>query len=148
MFFVFIGNSILQRPLFCEAELNYNEKFAEGLRIHSYDVLSPQELNNDVEKIIATDSDTAYSKIFDSDIKALKSCDILIMVMDGGAPDEVSRVELGIAYCSGIEFLGVKTDVQTSEYGTDSFMLNGALKGRVAKYVEELCSMMGSASIY
>jgi len=132
----------LAAPLFCEAELDYNKKLADALRMRGYDVILPQELGNDVKQMMINDPKTAYREIFDSDIKALKSCDILVMVMDGRVPDEGACVELGIAYCQSMECFGIKTDVRTSEYGTDNFMITGALKGRVAKDVNSLCEMI------
>ena len=83
--------------------------------------------------MITADPDTAYSNIFDSDIKALKSCNILVMIIDGRVPCEGACVELEVAYCSGIECSGIKADARTSEYETDNFILTGALKDRVAE---------------
>jgi nucleoside 2-deoxyribosyltransferase len=134
----------LAGPLFCEAELDFNEKLAGRLRGHGFEVLLPQELGIDVRSIIAAYDNDAYVPIFESDLDALKSCDVLVMVMDGRVPDEGACVELGIAFGAGMECFGFKTDIRTSEYGTDNFMITGALKGRVANDAESLRDMINS----
>jgi nucleoside 2-deoxyribosyltransferase len=135
----------LAGPLFCEAELDFNKKLAGKLREYGFDVLLPQELGLDVKETVASDGRGAYIRIFDSDLNALRGCDVLVMVMDGRVPDEGACVELGIAFGSGMECFGFKTDVRTSEYGTDNFMITGALKGRVANDAERLRDMINSA---
>ncbi|MGI6472468.1 MAG: nucleoside 2-deoxyribosyltransferase [Candidatus Methanomethylophilaceae archaeon] len=128
----------LAAPLFCEAELDYNRKLAEKLTEEGFTVILPQDLESDIEELIKSRPDEAYREIFNMDLVALLSCDVLVMVMDGRVPDEGACVELGIAYASGIECFGIKTDVRTSEYGRDNFMITGALKGRVFDNPENL----------
>ncbi len=128
----------LAAPLFCEAELDYNRKLAKKLEQKGFTVILPQDLENDIKKLIETRPDEAYKEIFNMDFVALLSCDVLVMVMDGRAPDEGACVELGLAYASGTECFGIKTDVRTSEYGMDNFMITGALKGRVFDNVDDL----------
>lgn len=132
-------------PLFCKAELDYNRKLADELEANGFDVTLPQELEHDTEELVRTDPDNAYQRIFDADVEALMDCNVLVMVMDGRVPDEGACVELGIAYNAGMECFGIKTDVRTSEYGMDNFMITGALKGRVSRSVGELCQMIYSA---
>lgn len=135
----------LAGPLFCEAELDFNRKLAGKLRGYGFEVFLPQELGFDVGRTVAADGRDAYIRIFDSDLSALRSCNVLVMVMDGRVPDEGACVELGIAFGSGMECFGFKTDVRTSEYGTDNFMITGALKGRVANDAEGLRDLTYSA---
>lgn len=135
----------LAGPLFCKAELDFNIKLAEQLRNYGFDVLLPQELKIDVRKIMESYGDDAYRWVFESDLAAIRSCDILVMIMDGRVPDEGACVELGIAFESGIECFGIKTDVRTSEYGTDNFMITGALRGRIARDAEGLRDLIDSA---
>ncbi len=135
----------LAGPLFCEAELDFNKKLAGKLRGYGFEVLLPQELGLDVKGVISEYGRDAYVRIFDSDLNALRGCNVLVMVMDGRVPDEGACVELGIAFGSGMECFGFKTDVRTSEYGTDNFMITGALKGRVAGDAESLRDMINSA---
>lgn len=133
-------------PLFCEAELDYNRKLADRLEAYGFDVTLPQELEHDTKELVEIDTENSYQSVFDADLQALMECDVLLMVMDGRVPDEGACVELGIAYNMGMECFGIKTDVRSSEYGMDNFMITGALKGRVSRNVEELCEMIGSTS--
>lgn len=64
------------------------------------------------------------------------------MVMDGRVPDEGACVELGIAFESGIECFSIMTDVRTSEYGTDNFMITGALRGGIAEEMKSLRNLI------
>ena len=128
----------LAAPLFCEAELDYNRKLARKLEAEGFRVILPQELESDINGIIESKGREAYKEIFNMDLVALLSSDALVMVLDGRVPDEGACVELGIAYASGIESFGIKTDVRSSEYGMDNFMITGALKGRVFDNVKDL----------
>lgn len=128
----------LAAPLFCEAELDYNRKLAEKLKSEGFNIILPQELESDIDQIMASKGKEAYKEIFNMDFVALLSSDVLVMVMDGRVPDEGACVELGIAYASGIECFGIKTDVRSAEYGMDNFMITGALKGRVFDNVKDL----------
>ncbi len=133
--------------MFCEAELDYNKKLADKLENEGFDVLLPQELETGVADLVRARPEDAYKEVFKMDLEALMSCDILVMVMDGRVPDEGACVELGVAYASGIECFGIKTDIRSSEYGTDNFMITGALKGRVFDNIKDLCESVRNAAI-
>lgn len=46
-----------------------------------------------------------------------------------------------------MEYFGIETDACTSKYGTDNFMITGALKGRVSRDVNGLCEII-NVSLY
>ena len=66
------------------------------------------------------------------------------MVMDGRVPDEGACFELGYAYARGKTVLGLKTDTRVSEHGGDNVMLSSPLRGRIARGIGELLSMLDS----
>jgi nucleoside 2-deoxyribosyltransferase len=98
-------------PLFSDAERSFNELVASRLRAF-FDVYLPQAdgglLVNMIEQGI--DPDEAARRIFSVDIKAVKECDVLLLVLDGRSIDEGAAFELGCAYMLGKSCYGLQTD--------------------------------------
>ena len=135
----------LAGPLFCEAEQEYNRRLKERLSGHGFEVLLPQELDQEIPTVAPGDRETVNKvskRIFDSDLALLDSCDALVLNMDGRVPDEGACVELGYAYAKGMPCFGIKTDVRTAEQSMDNMMITGALDGRIAGDAESLARMM------
>lgn len=119
-------------PLFCKAERDFNEHVTGILRKNGHEVFLPQECGGS--------KDT--KALFDADIEAIDSCDVLLLVMDGRVPDEGATFELGYAYAKGKTCVGLKTDVRVSENGGDNIMLAHSLEYGIARSVPELIEML------
>ena len=128
-------------PLFCKAELEFNERLALLLRKNGHDVFLPQENTPDVDLSPITGR-AGRKAVFLEDVSAIDECDTFLFIMDGRVPDEGASFELGYAYAKGKTCLGLKTDVRTSELGGDNIMLEGALGYGIARSVPELLMML------
>ena len=128
-------------PLFCKAELEFNERLALLLRKNGHDVFLPQENTPDVDLSPITGR-AGRRAVFLEDVSAIDECDTFLFIMDGRVPDEGASFELGYAYAKGKTCLGLKTDVRTSELGGDNIMLEGALGFGIARSIPELLMML------
>lgn len=81
---------------------------------------------------------TAIQMIFQKDAEIIKSCDLVVFVMDGRVPDEGACVEIGLAYANNKECFGLKTDSCSLMGDIDKPLIIGAVKGRIAKYFFDL----------
>ncbi|MBR1973320.1 MAG: nucleoside 2-deoxyribosyltransferase [Candidatus Methanomethylophilaceae archaeon] len=128
-------------PMFCQAELDFNELLALLLRENGHEVYLPQENTPDVDLSPETGK-AGRRSVFLEDITAIDNCDTLLFIMDGRVPDEGACFELGYAYAKGKTCVGLKTDVRTSELGGDNMMLEGALHYGIARSVPELLELL------
>lgn len=131
-------------PLFCTAELDFNEKVDNYLINLGYTTFLPQrdghllsDLVNDGEP-----KASAIERIFEIDVDEIRKSDILVFIMDGRVPDEGACVELGIAYSLDKECIGLKTDSRYLMDNLDNPLILGAVKGRVAKSISELINFL------
>jgi nucleoside 2-deoxyribosyltransferase len=128
----------LAAPLFSEAELRFNIRVKEILDSY-FDVYLPQEdggLMVDMVKHGMSPA-SAARRVFESDIKAIQQCDILLIVLDGRSIDEGAAFELGYASAIGKICIGLQTDIRTLlPYGNNP-MLSGALSF-ILKSIDEL----------
>lgn len=97
----------LAAPLFNESERVFNNRIAESLRNNGYEVWLPQESFSAV-----VDSEEDKKRVFDTDLAALRSCDVVLAVLDGECVDSGTAFEIGYAYGVGIPVVGIKTDVR------------------------------------
>jgi hypothetical protein len=81
---------------------------------------------------------------FLKDIKEIRKCDILVIVLDGRVPDEGACLELGYAFALGKKCIGLKTDSRSLHYGVDNPMIMGCIKNRVANSIEDLLNILSS----
>lgn len=130
----------LAAPLFNESEIERNKKVKDFLENLGYEVYLPQDesglaydMINDKNKL------EINKKIFQEDVKGLKSCDLLVFILDGRVPDEGGCVELGMAYAWNIPSIGFKTDTRALDYtGDDNLMIEGCMDFRIARNLEQL----------
>ena len=131
-------------PLFCDAELEYNEKLDKFLSDLGFTTFLPQR---DGYKLVELEKKVsryeALGIIFERDVQEIRDCDVVVFNMDGRVPDEGACVEIGIGYALGKECIGLKTDVRSAFDGGDNPMVLGALKFRVAGRLEEVGEMLG-----
>jgi nucleoside 2-deoxyribosyltransferase len=130
-------------PLFCDAELEYNEQLDKFLSDLGFTTFLPQR---DGFKLVELEKKVGRSEalriIFERDVQEIKDCDVVVFNMDGRVPDEGACVEIGIGYALGKECVGLKTDVRGAFCGADNPMVLGALRFRVAGRLEEVEEML------
>ena len=110
-----LGNNLKQSvylagPLFSEAERTFNHNLKKLLSSY-FDVYLPQEDGGLMVDMIreGMHPKLAARKVFDGDIKAMKECDIFIMILDGRTIDEGAAFELDFSYAHNKPCYGLKT---------------------------------------
>ena len=100
----------LAGPLFTEAERSFNETLRDVLS-EFFDVFLPQEagLIGEMMKHGIGPSDSSH-RIYDACMKALRKCDVVLIVLDGVMVDDGSAFELGIAHMRKIPRFGYLSD--------------------------------------
>ena len=118
------------------------------MKINGYEVFLPQEESGlAYEQINEKNKREINKKIFEEDVKGLRSCDILLFVLDGRVPDEGACVELGMAYAYGIPSLGFKTDTRALDYtGDDNLMIEACMDFRIVRNLNDLEEMLKNIS--
>jgi nucleoside 2-deoxyribosyltransferase len=120
-------NLYLAAPLFNQRELNYNNHLKKQLS-SLFNVFLPQEdgllLRELIEK--GVHRSTAERLVFDADIQAMRDCDIIIAVLDGGHIDEGVSFELGFSHALEKRCIGLKTDIRQALPTGNNPMINGA----------------------
>ena len=121
-----IGVSVLKlyfaAPLFCKAELEFNEKLTSKIEALDYEVFLPQRDGDAVNKepILSMNVQDRAKEIFKMDKNKILETDVFLYVLDGRIPDEGAAVALGIAYahkeiCGDSKVLvGLHTDKRAS----------------------------------
>jgi len=127
-------------PLFNEMELKRNVEIFNYLKTLGYDPYLPQEEAGLASEMINDENKLEINKkIFETDIIGIKSCDILLFLLDGRVPDEGACVELGMAYAWNKKCVGYKTDSRAlDKTGDDNLFIEGCFNFKVAKSLEEL----------
>ena len=96
----------LAAPLFSEAERAYNAKIAAMLRDRYFHVHLPQDIGDCIASRDAGD----HKEIFAKNLEELKNSDIVVAVIDGSDADSGTAWEMGYAYASGKQVIGIRTD--------------------------------------
>ena len=100
----------LAGPLFTEAERSFNETLRDVLS-EFFEVFLPQEagLIGEMMKHGIGPSESS-KRIYDACMKALRKCDVVLIVLDGLVVDDGSAFELGVAYMRKVPRFGYLTD--------------------------------------
>ena len=100
----------LAGPLFTEAERSFNETLRDVLS-EFFDVFLPQEagLIGEMVKHGIGPSESSH-RIYDACMKALRKCEVVLIVLDGVMVDDGSAFELGIAHMRKIPRFGYLSD--------------------------------------
>jgi nucleoside 2-deoxyribosyltransferase len=131
-------NVYLAAPLFSVAEREFNSELA--LRIeHACDVHLPQRDGPLVAQDVRSGADAAQAsrRAFESDIAAIRRCDVLVAILDGRALDEGVCVEIGYAKALGKAVVGFKSDERRSLPWGNNPMIDGCVDAWV-RSTEEL----------
>jgi len=102
-------------PLFSDGERLFNQVLCDAVE-QICTVYLPQRDGPLVQQLV-TNGVTAHDACrlaYLSDVDALKSCDILIAILDGRALDEGTCIEMGFAKALGKFIIGMKTDVRSA----------------------------------
>ncbi|HJH32216.1 MAG TPA: nucleoside 2-deoxyribosyltransferase [Methanosarcinaceae archaeon] len=131
-------------PLFSKSELEFNVKLNEFLKNIGFDTFLPQQDGHLLSELIdnGIEERTAIQMIFQKDEEIIKSCDLVVFVMDGRVPDEGACVEIGLAYAYKKECFGLKTDSRSLMGDMDNPLIIGAVKGRIAKSFSDLAYLL------
>lgn len=127
-------------PMFSQAELQFNETFANRLEALGYEIFLPQRSGFRMDELLQTMAPSEVSRlIFTTDYKNIKKNDIFLIILDGRVPDEGACVALGLAYASGKPCYGFKTDSRSASAGCNNPMIDGSLR-HIFSSMEELCA--------
>lgn len=91
-------------PLFCDMELKRNEEECAKLEEAGYDVYLPQR---DAGEAAAG---APRKQLFNNDVTAVSTSDIVIAYLDGRVPDEGTAFEMGLAFAYRKTLIAVITD--------------------------------------
>lgn len=121
-------NVYIASPLFSETERLLNRSICAAIE-GMCDVHLPQRDGPLVERAIAEGVSPieAGRLAFDSDIDAIRKCDVMIAVLDGRAIDEGVCVEMGFAKALGKHIVGFKTDTRRALPWGNNPMIEGCV---------------------
>jgi len=126
-------------PLFSDAERAFNIRLA-GLLECDFQVYLPQRdgiLLRDLREV-GEDSVATRRRIYETDLAAIRACDIIIVVLDGPSIDDGASFELGYAACLGKTAIGLATDSRRVPGYFRNPMWEGALE-KMFYRTEDLC---------
>ncbi len=124
----------LAGPLFTQAEIAFNALLTQSLRAAGYRVYLPQEECSGI---------TDPVQLFETCIRGLEGCGLMVVVLDGPDADSGSCFEMGYAWTKEIPIVGLRTDFRGSgEHMGINLMLTHActhlvLTGLVAPPVQD-----------
>jgi len=98
----------LAAPLFSEAERAFNAQIAKNLRENCFEVWLAQEA-----PFLQHGHHEEKKRIYEDDILALKTSDVVVAVLDGAEVDSGVAYEMGYAKALGKPLVGLKTDYRT-----------------------------------
>jgi len=98
----------LAAPLFSESEREFNSKIAKKLRNSGFEVWLAQE-----SPFIKEGSHEEKKRIYEEDISALETSDVVLAILDGVDVDAGVAFEVGYAKALGKPIIGLKTDYRT-----------------------------------
>ncbi|MBA8823790.1 nucleoside 2-deoxyribosyltransferase [Saccharopolyspora lacisalsi] len=126
-------------PLFNDAEKAFNLTVDSRLHEAGFRTYLPQRDGGDGAAMVARGAEpgTVRAQLFTADVTALRTCDLLIMVLDGRVPDEGACVELGIAYAQNTPCVGLQTDARRFSGTNNNLMITGILS-TIATTLDEL----------
>ena len=106
-------NVYIAAPLFSDGERLFNQALSDAVE-KTCTVYLPQRDGPLVQQLVrgGVPAHDASRLAYVSDVNALKSCDILIAILDGRALDEGVCIEMGFAKALGKLIIGMKTDVR------------------------------------
>lgn len=119
----------LAAPLFSNAEKAYNTHLKEIL-VPYFEVHLPQEDGPLMLDLVqrGTPVESAINTVFRSDLAAIDTCEIVLIVLDGRTVDEGAAFELGYGFSRQKTCVGLQTDFRTMAPFGNNPMISGALE--------------------
>lgn len=114
----------LASPFFNSGELYYYSQVIKALRNKGYEVYVPQE--HEIENAWDYPNCVWGQKVFEEDVKALKSCDVVMVLNFGMYSDSGTAWEAGFAFGIGKECIQVLCGCGNAVYSL--MMANGCQK--------------------
>lgn len=136
-------------PLFSPVERAFNEELCRIMEPY-FDIYLPQRDGILLEKTISqkcTSSEAVINRVYEEDIAAIRSVNLLLAVFDGRTPDEGVCVEVGYAKALGIEIIGFKSDTRIALPWGHNPMISGCVDKWI-KNLEELRDWAAKVSKY
>lgn len=136
-------NIYIAAPLFSENERLLNHAICVAIE-DTCNVHLPQRDGPIVEREIAEGVNPleAGRLAYESDIEAIRQCDLLIAVLDGRAIDEGVCIEMGFAKALGKQIIGFKTDARRTLRWGNNPMVDGCVDVWVCS-IAELSNYVG-----
>jgi nucleoside 2-deoxyribosyltransferase len=133
-------------PLFNDMERERNLQVERWLRRRGFDVHLPQKHGLVAELALRASPRAVRRRVFESDVAALRECDVVLCLLDGPVPDDGMCVELGMAWALGKQCVGYRTDVRRhGRTGDVNPMIEGCLAG-IARTRGELAGLLSEAA--
>ncbi len=129
----------LAAPLFSEAERDFNRKLRDEIKSAGFKVFLPQEDSNNIKN-----EKNRQQIIFNKNVDAIESSDIIVAVIDGTDADSGTAWEIGYAFSRGKNIIGLRTDFRTLGIeGTVNLMIERSviLCTSIAELLNRLKSM-------
>ena len=118
----------LAAPFFCQSERLFNDLLVRELET-AWRVFYPYRDGPRMADLIARgiSSEDAVEQVWLSDLEEIRSCDLVVAVLDGRVSDEGVCVELGLARGSGKSVIGLFTDSRSCFPWGANPMVTGSL---------------------
>lgn len=115
-------------PIFSPGEREIAEMVAEAIS-GACDVHLPHRDGPLVENLLASgmSRSAALSAAYESDLEAIRRCDIVVALLDGRALDEGVCIEMGYAKALGKQILAIKSDVRVAFPWGQNAMVDGCV---------------------
>jgi len=104
-------NIYFAAPLFTMAEKEFNKRLATTIeeKDKNINIFLPQE-----NSVFDEYGEFLSKETFDSDLKAIDNCDLVLAILDGSDADSGTCYECGYAY-NKKKILGIRTDFRSGE---------------------------------
>lgn len=115
----------LAAPLFTMAERRWNEELAGQLEEQKdgLEVVLPQKEDTKV-----SDGSIDFGELFNRNVEAIESADIVLAILDGADVDSGTAWECGYAHARDKPVIGIRTDFRSSEDEKLNAMLNQSVR--------------------
>ena len=125
-------------PFFSEAESKYNLAIKKVLE-PSFRVFLPQESGCLMSEMInsGVEVKAAAERVYQTDIRAIQECDVLLIVLNGRAIDEGAAFELGFASAIERSCFALQTDTRFAHAWGNNPMITASVR-RVFRSLSEL----------
>lgn len=125
-------------PIFSPAERSFAEAIADAVA-GTCDVHLPHRNGPLVESALAAGMthSAALRAAYESDVRAIRECDVVVAFLEGRALDEGVCIEMGFAKALGKEIFAIKSDVRSAFPWGHNAMVEGCVD-RWFRSVDEL----------